>query len=249
MKIYNKKIIAIIPARAGSKSIPQKNIIDLGGHPLLAYSIAAARLSKLINRVIVTTDSKKYANIARKYGAEIPFLRPKKYAGDLSLDIEFFRHALNWLEENEGYVPDLIVHLRPTTPLREPEMIDEAIEKFLNNKEATSLRSAHELKESPHKFFEIKNDFFSGLFPDDTRSEYYNLPRQAFSSVYHPNGYVDIIKSQRVIDTGTLHGTKILAFITQMVRELDRPEDLDYIKFDLNRKKYKIHKFLKNGKI
>ena len=87
----NKKILALIPARAGSKSIPQKNIINLGSHPLLAYSIGVARLSKFINRIIVTTDSKKYADIAKRYGAETPFLRPKKYAGDLSLDIEFFQ--------------------------------------------------------------------------------------------------------------------------------------------------------------
>jgi len=243
----NKNIIAIIPARGGSKSIPKKNIVDIGGHPLIAYSIAVAKLSKYISRIIVSTDSQEIANIAKKYGAEVPFLRPKEFAKDNSPDIEFFQHALNWFQKNEGYQPEYFVHLRPTTPLREPEIIDEAIEKFLNNKEATSLRSAHELRESPHKFFEIKDGFFVGLFPGDQRPEYYNLPRQAFSSAYHPNGYVDVIKSRILIDANTLHGVKILPFITPVVEELDRPEDLDYIKFGLKRKKYKIYEFLKNN--
>ncbi len=245
--IKNKKIIAIIPARGGSKTIPHKNIVDLDGYPLIAYSIIVVRLSKLIDRVIVSTDSQEIAEIAKKYGAEVPFLRPKEYAGDLSPDIEFFKHAIDWFRQNEGYEPEYFVHVRPTTPLREPEIVDQAIEKILNNKEATSLRSAHELREPPHKFFKIENNFFKGLFPEDKRPGYHNLPRQVFPSAYHPNGYVDVVKSQTIINTDTLHGTKILPFITPEIIELDRPEDLNYIKFDLNRKKYKIKEFLKNN--
>ncbi|MCX6722174.1 MAG: acylneuraminate cytidylyltransferase family protein [Candidatus Staskawiczbacteria bacterium] len=246
-----KNIIAIIPARGGSKGIPKKNIIDLGGYPLIAYSIAAAKMSKIISRVIVSTDSKEIAEIAKKYGAEVPFLRPQKLAGDNSPDVEFVQHALKWFKENENFQPEYLVHLRPTTPLRDPELIDQAIKKIIDSKKATSLRSAHELNESPHKFFEIKDGFFVGLFPEDQRSDYHNLPRQAFPKAYHPNGYVDVLKSESILKTGVLHGEKILPFVTPFIVELDAIEDLEYIKFDLSRGKYKIYDFLKNnyGKI
>jgi len=101
--------------------------------PIIAYSIAAARKSKLINRIIVSTDSMKYANLAKEYGAEAPFLRPTELADDKSTDYDWVKHLLNWLVENEGNTPEYLVHLRPTTPLRDPELIDSAIEKFMNN--------------------------------------------------------------------------------------------------------------------
>lgn len=244
------KIIAIIPARGGSKGIPRKNIIDLAGHPFIAYSIIAAKLSKLIDRVIVSTDDEEIAKIALKYKAEVPFLRPKEFAKDSSPDIDFVRHAIDWLKENENYQPEYLVHLRPTTPLRESELIDKAIEEIMNKEEATSLRSAHELRESPHKFFQIKHGFFAGLFPKDSRLDYHNLPRQSFPSAYHPNGYVDVLKTKTIIESNVLHGDKILPFVTPFIAELDQLEDLEYIKFDLTRKKYKICDFLNNyGKI
>ena len=243
----NKKIITIIPARGGSKSIPKKNIVDLGGYPLIAYSIAAAKLSNIISRIIVSTDNEEIAEIAKKYGAEVPFLRPDKFATDTSTDFEFFKHAIDWFKKNEGYVSDYWVHLRPTTPLRDPELVDKAIEQFIQNKEATCLRSGYELRESPYKCFAIENGFFVGLFPNDPRPDYTNLPRQSFPSVYQPDGYVDIIKSQTVIEKGILHGSKIMAFISPDVGELDRPQDLEFIKFNLNKGRYKIYEYLKNN--
>lgn len=240
-----KNIIAIIPARGGSKGVPQKNIIDLGGFPLIAFSIVAAKISKIISRVIVSTDSPKIAEIAKKYGAEVPFLRPKKFAKDFSPDIEFVLHAIKWLKNKENYRPDYIVHLRPTTPLREPELIDEAVDRITKNQEATSLRSAHELSESPHKFFKIKNGFFVGLFPEDNQPDHQNMVRQTFPPTYHPNGYVDVIKTDTAEKMSLIHGPKILPFITPLVTELDTISDLDYIKFDLSRRNYKIYKFLK----
>ena len=240
-----KNIIAIIPARSGSKGIPKKNIIDFGGFPLIAYSIVAANLSMSIGRVIVSTDSKEIADIALKYGAEVPFLRPKEYSSDNSLDIEFIKHALNWLKENENFEPEYIVHLRPTTPLRNEKLIDEAVEKIIKNKEATSLRSAHELRESPHKFFEIREGFFEGLFPEDSKVDSQNLPRQKFKPAYHPNGYVDVLKIKTINELNVIHGNKILPFITPFIVELDSIEDLEYMKFDLQRGNYKIFNYLK----
>jgi len=116
-------IIAIIPARAGSKSLVDKNIKYLSGHPLIAYSIAAAKLSKKIDRVIVSTDSQKYTEIAKQYGAEVPFIRPDKISIDTAIDRDFLIHAMNWFKENESSVPEYWVHLRPTTPLRSIELL------------------------------------------------------------------------------------------------------------------------------
>lgn len=238
--MINKKILALIPARAGSKSIPKKNIIDLGGHSLLAYSIAAAKLSKLINRIIVSTDSIEFAEIAKRYGAEVPFLRPKKYAGDLSTDIGFLKHALNWLEKKEGYVPDLIVHLRPTTPLREYKIIDKAILEVIDDKQATALRSAHISKHTGYKIFKKKGDYinFFGQEDFEENQEYYNYCRQALPITYNPNGYVDIVLSKTLKETGMLHGSKIRAFITKKIADIDVIEDVEFAKQLLKDEKY-----------
>ncbi|MBT6052972.1 MAG: acylneuraminate cytidylyltransferase family protein, partial [Candidatus Scalindua sp.] len=119
--------IAIIPARSGSKGVPRKNIYFLGGHPLIAYTIAAAVLSSYIERVIVSTDSEEIAGIARDYGAEVPFLRPLEFARDHSSDREYLLHTMQWFQDSEGHVPEYWVHLRPTTPLREVGIVDQAI--------------------------------------------------------------------------------------------------------------------------
>ena len=119
-------IVAIIPARSGSKSLQDKNIALLSGHPLIAYSITAAKCSALIKRVIVSTDSERYASIAVQYGAEVPFLRPAEFSTDNSTDRDFLVHAMSWLEQNKQIRPEYWVHLRPTTPLRDPKIIDNA---------------------------------------------------------------------------------------------------------------------------
>jgi len=240
-------IISIIPARSGSKGVPKKNIKLLAGYPLIAYSIIASKLSSRIERTIVSTDSQEFAEIALSYGAEVPFLRPEEISKDDSLDIEYVKHALEWFQTYEGNLPEYLVILPPPTPLRDPILIDTAIEKIIQNKDATSLRSAYETRESPYKLFEIKDDFYVGMFPDDPRPEYYNLPRQAFPPVYHPNGYVDIIKSQTVMNLGSLHGPRILSFITPDVGELDRPEDFDFIEFVLGKRKNPVYEYLKKN--
>ena len=152
-------IIAIIPARAGSKSLVDKNIKYLSGHPLIAYSIAAAKLSKKIDRVIVSTDSQKYTEIAKQYGAEVPFIRPDKISIDTAIDRDFLIHSMNWFEENENSVPEYWVHLRPTPPLRSIEIIDNAINEIMQDNNATSLRSGHKAPESPLKWFVKKEKF------------------------------------------------------------------------------------------
>jgi CMP-N-acetylneuraminic acid synthetase len=238
---------AIIPARGGSKSIPLKNILNLGDFPLIAYSIAAAKLSGRISRVIVSTDSHEIADIAMQYGAEVPFLRPKEISGDFSTDREFALHALQWLKANEGAVPDYLVHLRPTSPLRNPEHIDQCLELIENNTEATSLRSAHEAEHTPYKWFAKKGPYFEGLFPSDIRPEYHNLPRQEFPSVYKPNGYVDILKSTTILNTPGFHGDKILAYISPDTGDIDFVNDLKYVERKLETEDWLIYKYLQDN--
>tara|TARA_A100001015_G_scaffold198810_1_gene221867 strand:+ start:862 stop:1374 length:513 start_codon:yes stop_codon:yes gene_type:complete len=148
-----KKILAVIPARAGSKGITKKNIVNLQNVPLIAYSIEAAKRSNLVTRIICSTDSQEIANIAVKYGAEVPFLRPKEISKDNSTDLDAFKHVINWLHENESYNPDLILQLRPTSPLRTVQMIDDSISIMIKERSYDSLRS---ISQSIHTTYKIK---------------------------------------------------------------------------------------------
>ena len=235
------RAVAVIPARSGSKGVPKKNVKVLGGHPLIAYSIAAAKLCPDIERVIVSTDSPEIAEIARAYGAEIPFLRPAHLAQDTSTDLEVIIHALGWLAAHEGVQPALLVQLRPTTPLRDPAQLSAAIQVIRSHAEATSLRSVHELGEPPQKMMGIQDGWLVGLFPNDPRPEYYNLPRQLFPLAYHPNGYVDILRSRLV--GSSLYGPRTLAFVTSAAVEVVRPEDFEYLKY-LIEKGHPLQQFL-----
>lgn len=229
------KIIAVIPARSGSKGVPDKNILPLAGKPLIAYSIAAAKESRLINRIIVSTDSEKYANIAKKYGAEVPFLRPVELAGDLSTDYDFVKHLLDWLDEHEGRTPDYLIHLRPTTPLRNPKIIDKAIEKLIANLEATALRSAHEMPETAYKQFELEDGYFKTIYTGSFELEESNKSRQTYPKTYSPNGYVDVLRTSFVLDNHILHGNAVMAYITNLTIEVDTVEDFEFLEWQISR--------------
>jgi len=233
--INNKKCIAIVPARSGSKSVIDKNIASLAGYPLLAYSIIAAHLSKKIERIIVSTDSSDYAALSKLYGAEVPFLRPPELSLDTSTDKEFFLHAMQWMHENEGEVPEYWVHLRPTAPLRNPKIIDEAVEVIMKDSSATSLRSAHKAPESPLKWFRKKGKYFTGLAEAAVSDEYLNLPKEAFADVYVPVGYVDVVRASHVLNQDTLLGANMLAFNSPVCTEVDSPEEFDFIDYQINR--------------
>ena len=239
--------IAYIPVRGGSKGVPKKNIYPLGGYPLIAYTIAAAKLSKHIERIIVSTDSEEIAEIAVLYGAEVPFIRPAEYAQDLSPDRGHFLHAMSWIKENEGEVPEYWVHLRATTPLRIPHLVDEAIQKIHNDSDSTSLRSGHSAPESPCKWFKRDNHgYFIGNCPEDKRPEYYNLPRQLFPPVYIPDGYVDIMKASYVLNSDNLNGSKMIGFSSPHCYEVDTLEELEMIEFQLKKKGSPLLDYLKN---
>ena len=213
-----KKLTALIPARGGSKGVKKKNIKQLINHPLLAYSIIACRMSNLIDRIIVSTDDQEIADIAIEYGAEVPFMRPSELAQDKSKDVEVIEH---YFEQIGG---DDVAYIRPTTPLRLPEVIDFCIKNYFKDQKdfCTGVRSMHELPESPHKMFMINEaGECCGFFPDfnGTRN-YTNLPRQVFPKAYQPNGYLDIVKRSTLLG-GDTFGDVILPIITKEVIEVD----------------------------
>jgi len=229
-------IVAIIPARAGSKSVHDKNIALLSGHPLIAYSIAAAKCSSLIERVIVSTDSERYASIAIQYGAEVPFLRPAELSTDTSMDRDFLVHAMSWFEENEQIKPEYWVHLRPTTPLRNPDIVDNAIRQIQSDANATSLRSGHKIPESPMKWFRKDHEgYFRGLVESGLNNESYNLPKEAFESVYIPEGYVDVLRRSFLMGGNQVHGSRMIGFESPVTTEVDSAEELELIQYQLTK--------------
>lgn len=240
------KTYAIIGARGGSKNVPQKNIRLIEGFPLIAYSIVAAKLTKGVERVIVSTDSEQIAEIAKKFGAEVPFLRPAELATDHSIDREFIVHALEWLQENERGIPEYLLFLRPTSPLRDPQKITEALELIKNTPDATGLRSAHISDAVPQKMFALNGKYFTGLFPDDTRPEYHGFPRQAFPPSYKADGYTDVLKSATVLSNpDTTYGENILAFVTPDTGDIDVISDLHFVHAMLASKEWEVYEYLK----
>ena len=223
------KIIAVIPARSGSKSVKDKNIYIYKKKHLIFHSIDVALRSKYINRIIISTDSLKYRKLILKnykQKVEIPFLRPKKFSKDNSSDYEWLSHLLNYLKKKENYIPQFIVQLRPTTPNRKYKTIDEAIELFIKNfDKCSSLRSASKFSQPPQKMFKIVKGFFKGYFEKNKNKEYYNLSRQHYPENYIPNGYIDILKPGIILNTKFIHGKKILPFITEETNDIDNLDD------------------------
>jgi|APSaa5957512535_1039671.scaffolds.fasta_scaffold36074_2 CMP-N,N'-diacetyllegionaminic acid synthase len=204
------KITAIIPARGGSKSIKDKNIVDFCNKPLIAYSIDHALKSKYIDRVIVSTDSEIIANIAKQYGAEVPFIRPLELAQDDTLDLPVIKHCLDYLNRNEKYIPDIVVHLRPTSPLRTPKMVDDAIRMLIENDEASSIRCVCEPAQNPFKMWTLNKDGFIQPLINSNITEAYNQPRQALPNVLWQNGYIDVVRYETITEGRSITGNKIL---------------------------------------
>lgn len=246
-KIDYGKVTALIPARGGSKGIPGKNIQMVKGYPLIAYSIAAGALSTHIGRVVVSTDSEEIAGIGRYFGADVPFLRPAEYASDSSGDLDFVKHAIQFFYEKEGIIPEYLVHLRPTTPLREVKIIDEAIRECMDRKDTSSLRSAHKAAESPYKWFLKGEEGFFKSVSENIDNDTANSARQKFPDVYIPDGYVDVLKSSYVIQNNRLHGEKMIGFESPDCVEIDVPEDLDYVRYRIEKEGSALFDYLKEN--
>jgi CMP-N,N'-diacetyllegionaminic acid synthase len=227
-------VTALITARQGSKGLPGKNSRLLGGHPLIAYSICAARQCTSIDRVIVSTDSEDIAAIGRAYGAAVPFIRPRELAQDDSPDLGVVMHALQWLKREDA-VPEFIVHLRPTTPLRDPLIVDKGVELLVDTPSASALRSVHEAAESPFKWFLMRPDACLIPFRAGDGSDYSAVPRQLVPKVFIPNGYVDVLRVAYIDQHQDLHGSSILGFITPPVTEIDTAAEFEYVEYTLRR--------------
>jgi CMP-N,N'-diacetyllegionaminic acid synthase len=219
-------ILALIPARSGSKSIPDKNILSLRGKPMLAFSVEHAIQCPEINRVIVSTDSEAYASIAESFGAEIPFLRPASLSGDLSTDEEVFFHALTELGKT-GYYPDIIVHLRPTTPFRKPEDISAMIKLLVQNKEWDSVRSVVRAPESPYKMWTIENGELITVAKLPHIKEPFNSPRQILPQVFLQNASIDVTRYDTIMQLRSMTGNRIGAYLMDEFIDIDEPRDLN----------------------
>lgn len=215
------EVLAVIPARGGSKGLPGKNIRPLAGQPLIAYSIAAGLQSNLVTRVICSTDSDKIAAVAREYGAEVPFMRPVELAQDHSRDIEFFHHTLQELGK-EGYRPDIIVQLRPTDPIRARDLVDRGVQMLLDNPDADSVRSITEPGYSPYKMWTVNpSGMIDPLLEIKGVVEPFNLPRQDLPEVWWHIGVLDIVRTDVLDKQGRLSGTKILPIKVDRTKSID----------------------------
>ena len=236
-------ILGIIPARGGSKGIPGKNIKMIAGKPLIEWTIEAAKKSKLLTRVIVSTDDEKIAEVAKQYGAEVPFLRPKDIAQDLSTDVEFLIHALDWLKANQGYEPEIIVRLPPTSPLRTAAHIDEGIKKLMDTPEADAVRPIIETPKHPYKFWKISQDgqWLEPFLGKEITSfdEPQNLPRQLFPKVYMHTGAMDVVRTKTVREQLSTSGKKLSYFFMtpEASVNIDHQIDFDFAEFLLNKQK------------
>jgi N-acylneuraminate cytidylyltransferase len=207
-----KEVLAIIPARGGSKGIPHKNIREFAGYPLISYSIAAGQQASLVTRVILSTDDSEIADVGRRFGAEIPFLRPAEFAQDQTMDLPVFQHALSWLKTHEGYEPDLVVQLRPTSPIRPRSLVDEAVQLLLDHPEADSVRGIVPSGQNPHKMWKVDSSSgqMSPLLQVEGVAEPYNAPRQILPPVYWQTGHIDVIRPDIILNKNTMSGSVIL---------------------------------------
>ncbi len=227
------KIMALIPARAGSKRVKNKNINNLGGTPLIGHKIKAALESKYINKIIVSTDSEEIRAVAESFGLRVPFLRPSEISGDNSTELEFHQHALKWLSENENYVPDLIVNLYPTSPFVSSKTIDLAIKKIIENSDSDSLRSVVKCSEHPYKMWIEKDEKYLEPF---IKSEDDNTPTLSYHllpKVYIQNACIYITKPETINKYKTTIGKKVLSFKMNEIESFDINTELDFMIADM----------------
>jgi len=230
-------VLALIPARGGSRGIPRKNVMMVGGKPLIAWSIGHAKASKRITRVIVSTDDEEIAAVSRERGAEVPFMRPSEFAQDLSPDIDAFRHALLWLREHENYVPEMVVHLRAPDPVRRVELIDQAVDLLAAHPEADAVRSVSLALQTPYKMWRVRPD---GLMEPMCRIEgmkdSQSVPRQMLPPVYWQCGYVDVLRPRAVLEMNSMWGERVLPFVIhEQMFEIDYPENVPAVEEALKR--------------
>jgi len=228
--MYKKhQVLAIIPARGGSKSVHKKNLYPILGKPLIYYAINEAKKSKCIDRLICSTDSPEIAQIARKFGCEVPFLRPASLARDRSHDIGFYRHALNWLQKKEGFKPDIVLNLRPTAPLRTAQQIDRTIRIMIDNN-ADGLKTVALSDKHPHKMWRLrKGVFLKPYLNTPFRLKHGpDVPRQKLAPVYWQNAVIDITRPKFILKQNRVFGDKLVTMVMKPEDSIDLDSILDF---------------------
>ena len=225
------KILGIIPARRDSKKISNKNIRLFSGKPLIYFSIKEAKKSKYLNRIITTTENPEIRKIAVQFGSEAPFLRPEELSRDFVTDYPVFKHCLDWLYQNENYIPDIVVHLRPTAPLRQVAHIDKAIELLLQSPDVDSIRSVCNISNHPNKAWRIENDLLKPFILEEISGIYesYNQPRQKLPKAYIQNGSVDVIWVKTIIEKKSMSGDRIKPFVMEKLDSVNIDEEIDFL--------------------
>jgi len=228
--VKRPEVLGVIQARGGSKGMPGKNLLPLGDFPLIAWTVASALAAKNITRLIISTDSSEIAEVAKCFGAEVPFLRPAALATDDALDFPLFDHALRTLANNEAYIPDVVVQLRPTTPLRPRGLLDKAIDMMLTDPITDCVRGVTEPSESPFKMWKIpsRSPYMVPLLQGES-PESYNMPRQKLPPVYWQTGHVDVIRPRTIIEHKSMTGEHIRPVIVDQryCVDIDTPRDLE----------------------
>lgn len=228
--MVTRGVVAIVPARGGSKSIPRKNIKPLGGIPLLAYSIEAGLAARSVDRVIVSTDDEEIAAVAREYGAEVPFIRPDSLAGDTTLDLPVFQHALGWLDSHEGQIPEIVVQLRPTSPLRPPDCVDRAVDLLRADPDADSVRGVVEASQNPYKMWRLDEDGALTQLLQDAGPEAFNRPRQELPRSYWQTGHIDAIRTATILEQHSMSGWRIRALPIEREYACDIDNEADWLR-------------------
>ncbi len=232
--VKETEVLAIIPARGGSKGIPRKNIKLFAGYPLISYSIAAGLQASLVTRTIVSTDDEEIARVAREWGAETPFLRPAELARDLTTDLPVFQHALQWLKDNEGYSPDLIIQLRPTSPIRPTRCVDDAISLLLQHPEADSVRGVVPSGQNPYKMWRLgkEDQPMRPLLELEGIAEPFNAPRQELPPTYWQTGHIDVIRPGVIMDQNSMSGKRILPYLIDPRYTVDIDTPFDWQRYE-----------------
>jgi N-acylneuraminate cytidylyltransferase len=238
------EILAVVPARGGSKGIPRKNLKLLAGEPLIAHTIREGQKSKLINRLVVSTEDAEIAGVARQRGAEVPFVRPTELALDDVTDLPVFQHCLAWLAENQNYSPDIVVHLRPTAPLRTVNHIDRAIELLLASPEADSVRSVSPASEQPLKMWLVNEGTLTPYIPAEVYGieEPYNMPRQKLPAAFIHNGAIDVVRAGVIMNKNSMTGGPIKAFVMDADEcvSIDTPLDWEVAELLMSRRAARV---------
>ncbi len=232
--VKRTEVLAVIPARGGSKGIPRKNIKLFAGYPLISYSIAAALQSQSVTRVIVSTDDEEIAAVARQFGAETPFIRSPELAQDQTTDLPVFEHALKWLKDNENYSPDLVIQLRPTSPIRPRQCVDEAVALLQKHPEADSVRGVVPSGQNPYKMWRLtgKDQPMTPLLELEDLAEPFNSPRQALPPTYWQTGHIDVIRPSVILEQASMSGKVILPYLIDARYTVDIDTPFDWQRYE-----------------